>query len=129
MIQYRFCRFAGDKIFFNGSLVPNHLTAVYFFMPPNHECEKEKEWGKQEQVNKTFFAHLDESKGWRISIIGIVFAIIIQIVSFASLWGKLSTQVDYHERTIDKLMVTVEKLCLISRGEAAPQQRSTSVEH
>ena len=68
-------------------------------------CLHENDWGAlkvsvenlDKRINGSLIAiqkHMDDGKGWRLSIIGVVFAIIVQIVTFAFMWGGLNKQVE-----------------------------------
>lgn len=50
--------------------------------------------------------HLKESKGWRTLMTSLVVAMIIQVGTFIFMWGRLTMQVEYHEKQI----VSMEKV-------------------
>ena len=75
-------------------------------------CQMTESWGKQWEINKSFALHTQESKGWRVAIIGIVFAIIVQIVTFAAMWGELKASVNYNSKTIDRVCAYIDRVTL-----------------
>jgi len=68
-----------------------------------HVCEQAQAIGCLQGKWRIFEAHIKDGKAWRGAIVGIVFAIVVQAVSFASMWGSLNTKVEYHERMLNKL--------------------------
>jgi hypothetical protein len=68
-------------------------------------CIHENDWGKMmasvenldRRINGSLHEmekHMDDGKGWRMSLIGIIVAIFLQIVTFSYLWGGLTTTVN-----------------------------------
>jgi len=60
-----------------------------------------------EERFKQVFQHIAQGEQWRVAILGIIFAIILQVVAFATLWGELTTKVKYIEKGLD---MTASKL-------------------
>ena len=86
-----------------------------------HDCVQQEEIGKiKEFINNT--------KGMRTAIGGIVVAIILQVGTFLFLWGGLMTTVKIHDKTIDvvcadmksfsKLAVKLEGIKLVGYAHA-----------
>ena len=46
--------------------------------------------------------HIKQGSLWRISIVGVVFAGILQVVSFAYLFGMLTSTVNHNKVVVDK---------------------------
>lgn len=76
----------------------------------DHSCLQEAVISAHEQQIKTVFKHIDEGDGWRRAILGIVFAIVLQVVAFAALWGRLTTKMEYVERDGERISNKVERL-------------------
>lgn len=72
------------------------------------DCGMKLTWGKQFEINKTLFTHMKAGDGWRKAIIAIVFAIVIQVVTFATMWGELKTMVNYNSRDIARVCVFLD---------------------
>jgi hypothetical protein len=57
---------------------------------------------------KRIDCHIVAGERWRIAIIGVVFTIILQVITFASIWGRLTTKVEYIERDLGRIAQKVE---------------------
>lgn len=80
-------------------------------------CIHESDWGEMtasiksldKRINgslRDMEKHMDSGKGWRMSLIGIIVAIFLQIIGFSYLWGGQSTTILSH----DKRLTTIETL-------------------
>lgn len=79
----------------------------------NH-CIHESDWGKltatvenlDRRINGSLHEmekHMDSGKGWRMSLIGVIVAIFLQIITFAYLWGGLTEQVEANGKRLSNL--------------------------
>jgi hypothetical protein len=79
-------------------------------------CLHENDWGAlkvsvenlDKRINGSLMSiqkHMDDGRGWRMSIIGLVFAIIVQIVTFAFMWGGLAKQVEINTHRWEDLKI------------------------
>lgn len=76
-----------------------------------HECIQEENIGKI----KEFIAN---TKGSRTLLSGIVIAIVLQVGTFLFLWGSLTTTVNYHDKTIDKLCKKLDNVKIVGYAYA-----------
>jgi hypothetical protein len=88
-------------------------------------CIHENDWGKMtasienldKRINGTLHdmeIYMDSGKAWRMSIIGIILTIILQVVTFAYLWGGLSNQVYVNSSRLNNIEI-IEKEALAIR--------------
>lgn len=79
-----------------------------------HECTKENFLGQVEMFIKDF-------KGMKTFAASVVIAIIIQIVSFSVLWGKITEKVYNNEKTIVKLYDKLNDIKIIGYAVAGDE--------
>ena len=79
-----------------------------------HDCIQWKLLGELKAKADAFVRHVTEGNRWRVAIVGIVLAVILQVGGFLYLWGGLDTTVKRNEkdvqRVFDKLDALVEKI-------------------
>ena len=71
-----------------------------------HECTKAEFLGQVKEF-------MDNSKGLRTLLGGIVVAIILQVGTFIFLWGSLTTTVKDHTKHIDEICNTLKNVKVI----------------
>jgi anti-sigma-K factor RskA len=49
-------------------------------------------------------SHVEDSKGWRTAIVSVAIAVILNVVSFAYIYGKLSNTVERNTLVINKML-------------------------
>lgn len=74
-------------------------------MPIEHEaplpvCE--------EKFNQ-FEKHIEQGEKWRQAIIGIVFAIILQVITFAALWGRMAATVEFVKEQVGVVSSKIDR--------------------
>ena len=60
-------------------------------------------------MKKLLEDHLDGAKARSQAILGVILCIVLQVISFAYLWGSLNQKVVYDEKVIDKIVCVLEK--------------------
>jgi hypothetical protein len=76
-----------------------------------HYCIHESDWGRMtasvesldKRINGSLHEmekHMMDGDGWRKALVGIIVSIFLQIITFAYLWGVLTTQVGGHEKRL-----------------------------
>ena len=76
-------------------------------------CLHEKDWGELEEKLKNIQMHIRDGIGWRKTIIFACIGFVGQFILIATVWGSMSTRVEYHERMIAEQKVVLEKLAII----------------
>ena len=78
----------------------------------SHDCKYEGFLGEvKEFINNT--------KGMRVTLGGIVLAIIIQVGAFLFMWGGLTTTVNNHTKNIDSIMCKLNDVKIVGYANAA----------
>ena len=68
-----------------------------------HDCIQEEAIGKIKEF-------INNSKGMRGLLSGIVLAILLQVGTFLFLWGRLTYQVESHEKSITNICEKLDKV-------------------
>lgn len=69
-------------------------------------------------THEGFQKHIDDGKGWRTAILGVVFTVIIQVGAFLFMWGGLTTTVSEHSKNIERVMNKLDNIKLVGYAQA-----------
>jgi hypothetical protein len=75
-----------------------------------HDCTKEEEIGRIKEF-------IEGMKGLKATLFTISLAVLLQVGTFLYLWGGLSNTVQYHDKTIEKILTKLDTIVSIAHAE------------
>jgi len=80
--------------------------------------EKSDHWCKWDVQMGKIIEFMSEVKGFKATLFTIALAILIQVITFAFLWGGLTTTVKSHNININKILTKLDNVKIVyARGE------------
>ena len=91
-------------------------------------CLHEKDWGELAGEIKSIHEHISSGEGWRKAIIVACLGFVGQLILIATVWGSMSTRVEYHEKMIAEQKNTLEKFSVIALQISVNTERLNRLE-